>query len=347
MAEESINAALGGTLTEVAQRAGVNKVTASMVLSGGGGNTRVSEATRQRIIQAAEELRYRRNPLARTLRDRKTRIIGLYIGGFIDIRNNFLGEVMSGLQQGCEQNRHDFLMHGTFRGNSVDDIYAELANGKVDGLVVLTNKQPELIYKLAASHLPIIALADPHPKIASVSVDDVRGSRMLAELLASRGHRHVLYGVCPYPLSSATRRLKAFQDAAQELGIVVSTRIGRGDGGVVSEAEVDFLAWRGGADRKDLDHRNCPTAIVCWNDEMAHGVIDCMADHGVRVPEDVAVVGFDGWELSIKPRYRLTTVRAPWRDAARLAVDLLVTNPGKLAEEDTILPVELVAGNTA
>ena len=346
MAEGLANVALGVTLTQVARQAGVNKVTASKVLTGGGGNTRVSEATRQRILQAADDLRYRGNPLARTLRDRKTHIIGLYIGGYIDVRNNFLGEIISGLQQGCEQNRHDFLMHGTFRGNSIDDIYAELTNGKVDGLVVLMNKQPELIDKLAVSHLPIIVLADPYPKLASVSVNDAHGSRMLAELLASKGHRHVLYGVCPYTLSSAIRRLEAFQEAARGLGLVVSTRIGRGDMGVVSEAESDFLSWRSHSAAKKADHGSRPSAIVCWNDEMAHGVIHFMSDQGLSVPEDVAVAGFDGWELSVKPHYRLTTVRAPWRDTARLAVDLLVANPGKLAEEDTILPVELVAGNT-
>ena len=336
---ERTNQVKAATLTQVALRAGVNKVTASIVLSGGQGNTRVSAATRQRIVQAAEELQYRPNALARSLRGGKTHIIGFYMGGFVDVRNNFLSQIISGLQQGCELNRHDFLVHGTFRGPSIDDIYAELMNGKVDGLVVLTGKQPNLVDKLVASHLPIIVVSDPHPGLPSVTVDNAHGSQMLAERLASKGHRHVLYGVCPYNLSSTVRRYDAFLAAARELDIQVTPRTGRSDDGTASEVELDYLSWS----KTDSER---PTAIVCWHDEMAHGVINSMHGKGLSVPDDVAVVGFDGWDSTIKPSYQLTTIRAPWREVARTAVDLLVQNTGKPVEADTILPVELIPGNT-
>ncbi len=335
------------TLTQVAERAGVNKVTASIVLSGGQGNTRVSAATRQRIVEAAEALQYRPNALARSLRGGKTHIIGFYMGGFVDVRNMFLGEIISGLQQGCELNRHDFLVHGTFRGTSIDDIYAELMNGKVDGLIVLTGKQPNLIDRLEASHLPIIIISDPHPGLPSVTVDDANGSRMQAELLAGKGHRHILYGICPFNLSSTARRYSAFCAAARELGMTVTPRLGRGDDSVVSEAETEFLNWGESSRRPGEDApRDRPSAIVCWHDEMAHGVISHLRDKGMQVPRDVAVVGFDGWDSIIKPPYQLTTIRAPWREVARTAVDLLVQNPGKPLETDTILPVELIPGDT-
>src|SRR5438105_6260011 len=152
----------------------------------------------------------------------KKEVDGIYFGyGYSDPRHPFIAEISAGLQEGCNQHCKDLLIHGTFRGTSVDEIYTELANGKVDGLVLYTPLNDPLVQKLAASPLAVIAIADPVPSLPSVGVDDVAGSRLLAQHLAGKGHRRVLYRNCPAALLSAVRRFAAFQEAASACGMTL------------------------------------------------------------------------------------------------------------------------------
>ncbi|MGI4789729.1 MAG: LacI family DNA-binding transcriptional regulator [Janthinobacterium lividum] len=321
------------TLVDVARKAGVNKVTASIVLSGGKGNTRVSDATRQRILQAAEEVHYQPNALARSLRTRRTQTIGFYMSDFIDMRDLFLSEIISGLQQGCQQNRHDFLMHGTFEGRLTDEVFTHLLNGKVDGLVLHVASDDPLLPRLAASRLRVIAVANPVPGLPSVTVDDAAGSRLLAEHLAQKGHRRIYYAQCPYPLTSAIRRQQAFLEIAAQHDMSVIS--------VPSEPmrtlERDFLT---------LPPAGRPTAVVCWNDQTAYQTVQHLRACGIQVPGDLAIAGFDGMTSLIPPAYRLTSVRAPWHEVAKTAVDLLCRVPSTLAGHEVVLPIEFVLGET-
>jgi DNA-binding LacI/PurR family transcriptional regulator len=229
-------------------------------------------------------------------------------------------------------------MHGTFRGDSTGDIYAELLNGKVDGLVLHVPSDDPLVPRLAASHLPVVAVANPVPNLASVTVDDAGGSRLLARHLAEKGHRRVAYGVSPFKLSSAIRRYEAFCAEAGECGLSVLAERAREADDLVSDFERWYLS---------LPAAQRPTAVVCWNDHSAYLLIEHLRTLGMRVPDDVAVAGFDGAASVIPPAYRLTSVRAPWRQVAQTAVTLLIENQGKPAPDETMLPVELIVGDTA
>lgn len=354
------------TLRDVARMAGVNKVTASVVLNGARSGTRVSEATRQRVLTAAKEIGYHPNSIARALAQRRTNIIGIYFGyGFSDPRHPFIAEISAGLQEGCNQHCKDLLIHGTFRGTSVDEIYSELSNGKVDGLVLYTPLDDPLVQKLAASHLPVIALADPVPSLPSVGVDDVTGSRLLAQHLASKGHRRVLYRNCPVALPSVVRRFAAFREAASASSMTLIESI---SGPIDSVAESDLadrekqprsIAWK--SEERTLQHglsrdeeqilqlspEHRPTAIACWEDGVAEDTLAECARLGLRVPEDMAIVGFNGIIYRRGPGKRLTTIDAHWSDVARTAVSLVVeTLEGKPAPQETILPVDLLVGDT-
>lgn len=332
-----MSAAEPSKLEDVAQRAGVNKVTASIVLSGGRGNTRVSEATRQRIRQAAEDLQYQPNALAQSLRRRRSHMLGLYLGNFLDTRNPFISEIISGLQLGCEENRRDFVMHGTFRGDSIDDIVAELLNGKVDGLVLHVGSDHPLQARLASSRLPVVVIANPAPGMASVTTDDVTGSWLQVKHLSERGHQRVLYAVSPFMHTSVIRRYEAFCVAAAAHGMTVSSVVTEYGLSGLNRVEQAII-------QKNASER--PTALACWNDEIAYPMVEHMRSRGIRVPDDLAVVGYDGWTSAIPTAYRLTTINAPWAQVARTAVGLLVSNAGKPEPVDTILPVELILGDT-
>ncbi|HZP84274.1 MAG TPA: LacI family DNA-binding transcriptional regulator, partial [Chthonomonadaceae bacterium] len=150
------------TISDVAARAGVSMMTVSNVLSNNQARRRhVSEETRARVLEAIEQMKYRPNANARSLRRRRTNIIGFYAGhGYINPENAFLAAILGGLKEGCDAHRKDLLIHGTFRGKEITDIYMELADGRIDGLVLYAPTNDPLIALLAESALPVIALAD-------------------------------------------------------------------------------------------------------------------------------------------------------------------------------------------
>jgi LacI family transcriptional regulator/LacI family purine nucleotide synthesis repressor len=326
------------TLHDVAIRAGVSKVTASMVLNGSRSNTRVSEPTRQRILAAAADLRYQPNAVARSLRRRHTDIIGFYSGYTImDASDAFLSQVISGLQDGCELHRKDLLLHGLFRHGSVAEVYAQVANGMVDGLLLYSPPSDRLVDLLAESFLPVVVVVDAIPSLPCVVVDDAHGGRLQAEYLARRGHRRVLYKAAGVSLASVDRRQAAFLEVARGLDMVVT--VSPDHSVSLSPAEVGLVT--------SATQERC-TVVVCWDDATAYNVVQELSDLGLRIPDDAAVVGFNGTVPRFPLRWNLTTVRASWRRVAQAAIEvLLIRMAGGEAPRETVLPVELVAGDTA
>jgi DNA-binding LacI/PurR family transcriptional regulator len=328
------------TMTEVAKRAGVSKTLVSAVLSGSRGNMRVSDQTRQRILGAANELKYSPNGVAQALRQGRMNVIGLYLGEWtLNTHDLFLAEVVGGLQIGCDEQRKDLLLHGTFRGRSVNDIHAELINGKIDGLVMFAGQNDPLAVLLAESAVPVVAIADPVASLPSVVVDDRAGARMIAEHLAAKGHRTVLYHRGAVIQASAERRYAAFRVAAAELGLTViePARPMVSPQFYVTEEERAYLHG---------ENAMRPTAVVGWNDRAAFGFVKYFRSAGIRVPEDIAVVGFDGIVTEMMT-LELTTVRAPWGEVARTAIELIARRlNGEEIPREVILPVELIVGQT-
>lgn len=369
-------------LSEVATRAGVGIAAVSAVLNGSTKGTRVSEATRQRILAAATELRYRPNANARSLRRNRTDILGFYSGdSFIDVSAPFVSQIISGLQLGCRQHGKDLLFQGEqvvsdpamessqirqdVRG-SVEDVYGSLTGGRTDGLLLYAAPQDPLVGMLAASHLPVVAIADAIPGIPSVGVDDALGGRLQAEHLAQKGHRRILYHSPPDAPTSVLRRADAFCRVAAEYGISVvrheallfytsapDTATGLFPAfdavtdhkpGLAEEAArlARAVLANAGSDGERI------SAVVCWEDLAAYRLLNALDALGAKVPEEIAVMGFDGITASpIRQIWRVTTVHAPWRDVARTAVSLLVDQiEGKEAPPETLLPVEFVLGDT-
>jgi DNA-binding LacI/PurR family transcriptional regulator len=327
------------TLKDVAERAGVSKMAVSAVLRGNSGTVRVSEATRVRIIEAARELRYRPNGVAQALRRRSTNIIGFYSGyGYLDARNPFLSVVIGGLQEGCGRRRKDLLLHSPYHGASPDEVYGELSNGRIDGLVVTAAPRDPLIERLIESNLPTVAIVDRIPGLPSIISDETAGTRMLAEHLYSRGHRRIAYrDYTGWRVSINTRRA-AFADACRGCGMQVEYW---SDDELTPDPGPWLTTWL------TRNRESRPTAVACWNDLAAYDLLKHCDSLRIRVPDDLAVTGYDGVPVAGLLRYRLTTVRAAIADSARAAVDLLVrAGEGVEPPETTVLPVDLVTGNT-
>lgn len=327
------------TMSDVARLAGVNRVTVSVVLNGRQANTRVSEATRQRILEAARELGYHRNARALALRRKKTGIIGYYTGYRLNYHDAFTAETINALQWELTPHRLDLLVFGDFEGRTGDEIYASLANGKIDGLIMIPSPSKPLINTLAGSHLPIVAIADGLPDFVSVVVDDAQGAALAAGYLAAQGHRRVLFRTDMFAHTSAVRRKEAFLEEAAARGLEVrTTRPSDFDASLSTEEEALLTAPPG----------ERPTAVACWADSSAYALLEGCERLGLRVPDDVAIVGFDGITPRIRPARRLTTIRAPWAQvtirAAQLLLELI---DGKQVPQETVFPVDLVLGDTA
>jgi DNA-binding LacI/PurR family transcriptional regulator len=342
------------TLADVAEKAGVGRAAVSAALNGTAG-TRVSEATRQRILDAARELRYRPNAIARSLRSRRTNVIGFYGGDrYVDVANPFVAQLISGIQLGCREQGKHLLFQGEQvvsdrymerrqpRLNalrSVEEVHASLTGGMVDGLILYVEAHDPLIPLLADSHLPVVAVADAIPSLPCVVVDDEAGGRLQARHLAEKGHRRVLYHTRSEARSSVSRRAQAFQDEAAAQGMEVIVCTTTGGGSVLSEADEARL-FSGSPEQR-------PTAVVCWADLSAYRLLNRLIAKGRRIPAEASILGYDGIEFPVPPLQRVTSIHAPWREVGRSAVSLLedlIT--GKEAPRQVVLPVELLPGDT-
>jgi DNA-binding LacI/PurR family transcriptional regulator len=329
------------TAKDIGRRLGLSQPTVSRILSGAPG-CRVSAETRRRVLEAAAEMGYRPNAIARSLRRRRTNIIGLYCGyGYLDARNAFQAAVIGGLQRAADEHHLDLLLHGVFRGTSTEDIYGELIDGRVDGLFLNTHPDDPLAEKFRASALPVVALADALPDLPSVVCDDAEGIRLLLAYLWEKGHRRIGF-LCPEQVyASVAVRRDAFISVMADRGARAEEAPLLTIDGEAGESALALLPT--------LPVR--PTAVVCWNDLTALRLMKGCREQGVRMPDDLAVVGFDGLlDFGLMAR-QLVTVGTDWNAAMAEAMRLLTTRikdgPNAAIPPLTKMPVRLIPGDTA
>lgn len=328
------------TLKDVARLAGASETAVSAVVRGAKSTVGVSEATRLRIQQALEELHYQPNRVARSLRQNKTETIGFYNGyGHVEAKDPFIKLLFHGLHLAAGRHAHDLLLYYGLVGKPLSVVTSRLTSYKADGVVALPSPGDGLLLEnLAPQDKPVICIVDEHPGITSVTADDAGGSRLLARHFVSRGHRTILYRRSLERRASETTRFEAFRAEAEQAGAqVIATSPTDGFDTVAAEEEALLLS----KERRI-------TAAACWHDGSAVALLKFCIAHGLRVPEDMAIVGFDGdTERDWPPGYQLTTVRANWYEVASTGVALLLA---KIAGEEvpllTVIPSELLPGNT-
>jgi DNA-binding LacI/PurR family transcriptional regulator len=333
------------TAKDIGRQLGLSQSTVSRILSNAPGH-RVSAETRQRVLDTAASLGYRPNAVARSLRRRRTNIVGFYTGyGSLDSRNAFLAEVIGGLLSAANSYRLDLLLHGVFRGASTDDIFSELMDGRIDGLFVHTYAEDPLVARLQNSSLPVVAIADPIPGIPSVVCDDADGVRQLVAYLWERGHRNIAYLHPRLHLTSVEIRRQTFMEemAARQVPPELSPVfiIDVENAGPALEAMRQLPIP--------------PTAVCCWNDLTALDMVVACRERGLSIPDDVAIVGFDGL-LDPKRTIRSpVTIGANWQRITHEAMALMVRQIEIRTQRSdetvevaslTCLPVTLIAGDT-
>ncbi|PZR51808.1 LacI family transcriptional regulator [Xylanimonas oleitrophica] len=300
------------TLRDVAQLAGVSVATASKALNG---RDEVSEETRRRVTEVAERLAFTPNTLAQSILAGRSGTVGLLTN---DLDGRFSLPILMGAEDAFGAGQMSVFLCDA-REDAIREQHhlKALLGRRVDGLIVVgskTDPRPPLGSKVP---VPVVYAYAPStdPADSSVVVDNVRAGRAAVEHLLATGRRHVAHVSGDVSYSAARDRAAGAGAALAEAGL---DHVGPVRYGSWSEA------WGRAAVAALLDADEPVDAVVCGSDQIARGVLDALRDRGVRVPDDVAVVGFDNWEPMISgSRPGLTSVDMRFQDMGRRAAERL------------------------
>ena len=327
------------TLADVAKRAGVSIATVSYVMNGRDG---VGEETRLRVLEIAEQVGFRPNRLASGLRTGQSRVFGLVLA---DITNPFYPEIAGGVIAAAAAAGYEvFLSHSALDGQAPGDEVRALCDHQCAALIFtsLMAGDGPVIAKAVPAGVPVVQTVRRADGLAAdfVGIDDRAGAREAAHHLVELGHRDIALLTGPLASSASQERLRGYRDVLGEAGVVPA------DDRVV-ECRLTLDAGYDAA-RQLLGGGVPPTAVLCGNDLIALGAIDAFADHGLSVPEDVSVVGYDDIWFSSSRLVQLTTVRQPREAIGQAAVSLALERlaDGSTGPRDVILPHEFVPRRT-
>lgn len=301
---------MASNIKDVAARAGVSIATVSHVLNGTRGTR---QQTRDLVLRATRELGYLPNQAARNLAVGRSALFGLIIS---DIRNPFFPEVTAAFQDQALLHQMDVLvMNSNYDAHRMLNSVKRLTGLQVPGVAILTSQiDPEVMDMLAEKKTAAVYLdlGRVGPHIGNILLDYEHGIAEALEYLRGLGHERIAYIGGPANLHSAQRRRKAFIDSATQMGLDPGQTI-----------ESDFTV-KGGyfASSKLLSARSA-TAILAGNDLTAIGVLHRAYDGGLRVPEDLSVVGFDNILIAEYTQPALTTVAVPRTEIGKVAFQAL------------------------
>lgn len=279
------------TIKDVARQAGVSVTTASYALNETGA---IKEETRKRVLTAAEELNYHPNAFARHLKKGQTTTIGVFITRF---GGAFYEEILEGIHDAILKTDYELIVCPESRA-----VRRLLAQRQVDGAIIFDSKvQSNLIAKLASPRFPIVVLDRnlEGEHVFPLLLDNAQGTREVFHHLYNQGARRLGFVSGARDSFDNQERARAFLDEAAQHGLHVPT------------CEGNFTEQSGYAAADALiKARALPEAVFCANDQMAIGFIKALQAHGARIPDDVAVVGFDDIAVARYMRPTLSTVGA-------------------------------------
>jgi LacI family transcriptional regulator len=303
------------TIKDVASRARVSVGTVSAVLNGA---STVAVPTRQRVLNSIEELSYRPNSMARSLRHPQALSVGLIVP---NLQNPFFSSVAEGVQRTAEANDILLVLCMTWARAEREQYYAQtLQTARLNGVIYLSGSgipSPNLLSLAKSRQIVFVDESLPGVDIPFVSAQNRIGARELAKHVLSFGHRHVGIIGGPPRLWTSEQRLAGYREA------LASERLDP-DGAPFVSGDYDEASGYELARQLLHGSDNPVTAILCANDLMAIGALRFCRETGIRVPADVSIVGFDNIPTSGLLDPGLTTVAQPGEEMGRAAAQLLL-----------------------
>jgi DNA-binding LacI/PurR family transcriptional regulator len=328
------------TIQEVARAAGVAPSTVSRYLNG---QLRVSPATEARMLDAVRDLGYVPNAQARNLARRRSGVVGFVVP---EISNPYFGAIADYVVDAVERHGLLVLLCST-RSQAVREAsYIDLlASGAIDGMLYLGSfRSNERLAAAIRGGLPVVVIDEPiadAPGVHTVVMDDYAGGYQAASYLVALGHRQIAFVSGPAELASVQERRRGYEDALRKGGIDPAEQLMLA-GHFTEQFGMSALP-------RLLAGPQPPTAAFVASDYIALGMLSAAETHGVRVPADLSVVGFDDIRFSQYVRPRLTTIRSPLERLAQVGVELLFERlaGGDAGARTEVLPVELIVRESA
>ncbi len=305
------------TMQDIAHVAGVSQSTVSRVLNDTITSVPIAALTRQRVLEAAERLGYRPNPLARGLRGAKTMLLGVIVR---EISDAFFTTAVEAVSLAARDRSYNVVLGSAHsQADEAIALRAVLETRHCDGIVLLgdVRDQPRLLDDLAASHVPVVAMwqGTALAGVATINIDNRGGIASAIDHLAELGHRRFGF-IGGWPHGDIRERRAAFIEHLTALGMPpLDEHVHAGLNNPGSGAD---------AFRNLIGMADAPTAIVTATDHMAIGALHAAHALGVSVPGQVSIVGFDDIPHTRYTAPPLTTVHQPIGDMAELAVSLVV-----------------------
>ncbi len=316
------------TSVDVARRAGVSQTTVSRVFNA---EALVSKGTRARVLTAAQDLGYQPNVLARSLTTQHSRLVGIVT----QVSNPFYASVIERLNCQLQQLGRQTLLFSLEAEQEADEILPLIRQYRLEGVVITSaGLSSEMAGQCERLGIPVVLINRYvlGARVSAVCCDNVEGGRLAANLLLDAGHKRLAHIAGRAHTSTNRDREKGFTDRLRERGYRLPLR---------EASDHDYASGREAAGRL-LRRPDRPDAIFCVSDTVAFGAIDAARyDGGLRVPDDVSIIGFDDLPAAAWPAYALTTIRAPVDRMIDRALTLLLERIANPAAEPVL---ELLMG---
>jgi LacI family repressor for deo operon, udp, cdd, tsx, nupC, and nupG len=324
------------TVKEIASIAKVSVATVSRALQR---PELVSEATRLRIHEVVKRLGYTPNALARNLRTARTRLV---VALLPDITNPFFSEVIRGIEQVAHENGYSVLLGETQSSLVREQAYADMVAGRqADGIITMSHRVPAIPID---GRLPVVNACEyvRDSNISSVYIDNVAAAGAAVDYLVTLGHRDIAFIAGPSSSPICVDREQGYRLALQRATIPA-------DPALTAIGDFSIEAGERAIERL-LSQGKSFSAVFCSNDEMAIGAMRALISHGLRVPEDISVVGFDDIRYARYTSPSLTTIAQPKNALGREAMTMLIEllNDPEVPPRKRVLSADLVVrGSTA
>ena len=323
-------------IREVARLAKVSTATVSRTING---SDKVTPKTKERVQRAIEELKFYPNTWARALGSGRSSLYGLIIS---DITNPFFPELVKSFEDMAVQHGQEVLVANTnYDPARMEVCVSRMLQRKVDGVAIMTSEMDEhLITELESREIPLVFLdtGTVRELASNIVVDYAAGVVAALEHVTSLGHANIAFLAGPETLRSAHIRREAFEQCMRHKRL---------DASLIEQANHQVDGGHEAMERL-LRGRHKPTAVVASNDMTAIGALGAIHESGLRVPEDISIVGFDDIALSAFTQPALTTVKLSRAEIARLAFRALYSSrmDGSAGAEYTVQPTLVVRQST-
>ncbi len=330
------------TLEDIARLAGVSRSTVSRVVNN---HPSVRPEVRQRVWQVIREVGYQPHAAARNLATRRSDIIGLVIPEAVStlFTDPFFSLLIRGITDACYEQGYHLMLALFSTPAQEEDLYNRLLRSHyLDGVILASTRLDDpLIERLVGDRVPFVSVGrHPHPQVSYVDVDNVAGARMAVDHLIRQGHTRVGTITGPLNMAAGQDRLEGYKQSLAAHHIPLDDRL-------IVEGDFTENGGLAGMNRL-LALEPPPTAVFVASDTMAMGALRAVRQAGLRVPEDVAIIGFDDVPQATYLDPPLTTVRQPIQRLGEIAVRVLVDviAQGPEIPQRVVLMPELVVRST-